>query len=174
MLEIKDKEFFMEIVADAISQAGQNISEPAELKRWTNAIAKSVAHVEDNPTFIHWVAEDQSLLIWSDSNEIYAANGTCQCKAYETGMAKRNKPFPCWHRALARIVRHYYEFQDRPAPFGAATAKTTADQKAWRYLSEVEAPRGGHYTDRVTDLGTMDRDTYAAIYEGGNSSPFTR
>jgi len=46
--------------------------------------------------------DGHALIILSGSNEIYSANGTCQCKAYEKG-------FPCWHRAAARLVERYME-----------------------------------------------------------------
>lgn len=68
-------------------------------KRWQTAIAKAAMQIEENP-FLHF--DGQSLLILSPSNEIYSANGTCQCKAYQKG-------FPCWHRAAARLVERYNE-----------------------------------------------------------------
>jgi ABC-type transporter MlaC component len=68
-------------------------------RRWETAIAKAKAQLEMNP-YIHF--DGQSLLILSPSNEIYTANGTCQCKAYRSGQ-------PCWHRAAARLVKRYNE-----------------------------------------------------------------
>ncbi|MET0466768.1 MAG: SWIM zinc finger family protein [Chitinophagaceae bacterium] len=47
--------------------------------------------------------DGHALLILSDSNEIYTANGTCQCKAFQNGRR------PCWHRAAARLVKRYTE-----------------------------------------------------------------
>ncbi len=53
---------------------------------------------------------DNYLVIWSQkSNEVYSANGVCQCKAFERGMA-------CWHRAAARLVRLYLELPENVAP----------------------------------------------------------
>jgi hypothetical protein len=53
---------------------------------------------------------DNHLVIWSqDSNEIYTANGVCQCKAFERGTA-------CWHRAAARLVRLYLELPENTKP----------------------------------------------------------
>jgi hypothetical protein len=68
-------------------------------RRWETAIAKAKAQLETNP-YIHF--DGQSLLILSPSDEIYTANGTCQCKAYLSGQ-------PCWHRAAARLIKRYNE-----------------------------------------------------------------
>ncbi len=50
--------------------------------------------------FMHY--DGHALVILSESNEIYSANGTCQCKAFAHGK-------PCWHRAAARLVTRYNE-----------------------------------------------------------------
>lgn len=68
-------------------------------RRWQTAIAKAKQQIETNP-YIHF--DGAALLILSDSNEIYRANGVCQCKAFEQGQ-------PCWHRAAARLVQRYLE-----------------------------------------------------------------
>lgn len=68
-------------------------------RRWQNAIAKAVQQVRENH-MMHF--DGEALLILSDSNEVYTANGTCQCKAYLHG-------YPCWHRAAARLVTRYME-----------------------------------------------------------------
>ena len=114
MLEITDTKFFAHIVADALVQAELNCADRKERTRWATAIGKGVAMLHANPTFIHWQANDKSLLIWSDSNEIYSANGVCQCRAFTEGIKQRGKPFPCRHRALARLVRLYFELTDKP------------------------------------------------------------
>lgn len=64
--------------------------------RWLQAIARAIVEISDNP----WIARGElhGLVIGSPSGNVYAANGTCQCKAHEFGQ-------PCWHRAAARIVR---------------------------------------------------------------------
>jgi hypothetical protein len=69
--------------------------------RWQTAIAKAKQQLESNP-FLHF--DGDALLILSDSNEIYRANGSCQCRAYANGQ-------PCWHRAAARIVSNYHRQQ---------------------------------------------------------------
>jgi hypothetical protein len=68
-------------------------------RRWQTAIGKAKLQIESNP-YLH--LDGDALLILSPSNEIYRANGTCQCKAFEKG-------FPCWHRAAARLVKRYNE-----------------------------------------------------------------
>lgn len=65
--------------------------------RWQTAIAKAKQQFESNP-YMHWTGE--SLLVLSDSNEVYVAGRACQCKAYRHGK-------PCWHRAAARILLRY-------------------------------------------------------------------
>jgi hypothetical protein len=79
---------------DAATEAGGK-----DVRRWQTAIAKAKQQLGANP-FLHF--DGDALLILSDSNEIYRANGTCTCKAYANG-------FPCWHRAAARIVVRYNE-----------------------------------------------------------------
>lgn len=70
-------------------------------KRWIKAIGKAAVEFENNP-FLTWVAEKNHLVIWSKSNEVYEANGTCQCPAFLGGN-------PCYHRALARLIQRYFE-----------------------------------------------------------------
>lgn len=66
---------------------------------WQTAIAKAKQQLEENP-YIHF--DGSALLILSPSGEIYSANVTCQCKAYQNHK-------PCWHRAAARLVERYNE-----------------------------------------------------------------
>ncbi len=67
-------------------------------RRWEVAIAKASMEIESNP-FMHW--NGHALVILSSSNEIYEANGVCQCKAFAHGKQ------PCWHRAAARLIERY-------------------------------------------------------------------
>lgn len=67
--------------------------------RWEHAIVKAKQQLESNP-FIHF--DGSALLVLSDSNAIYRANGSCQCRAFAQGQ-------PCWHRAAARIIERYRE-----------------------------------------------------------------
>ncbi len=90
----------MNLNQDRMQQVIQAAFDKAQgSKRWQTAIAKAKQEIEENP-FMHY--DGHALLILSSSNEIYSANGTCQCKAFEFGR-------PCWHRAAARIVQRYHE-----------------------------------------------------------------
>ena len=72
---------------------------PKDSRRWQTAIARAWKEFQTNP-YLDW--QDNALLILSPSNEIYRANGTCQCRAFSNGQ-------PCWHRAAARLVKRYGE-----------------------------------------------------------------
>ena len=67
--------------------------------RWQTAIAKAKREIESNP-YIHYTGH--SLLMLSESGEIYEANGVCQCRAYLNGQ-------PCYHRAAYKLVKRYME-----------------------------------------------------------------
>jgi hypothetical protein len=105
MLEITDTNKFGKVVADALSKVELTVTDAQTKKRWVNAIVKATVEIEENGVFMTWMKEDKSLLIWSQkSNNIYAANGVCQCRAFEQGS-------PCFHRAAARLVRLYKEME---------------------------------------------------------------
>jgi SWIM zinc finger len=87
-----DQDRMQQVAQEALNKVSGN-------RRWETAIAKAKAQLESNP-YIHF--DGQSLLILSPPDEIYTANGTCQCKAYLSGQ-------PCWHRAAARLVKRYNE-----------------------------------------------------------------
>jgi hypothetical protein len=72
-----------------------------DARRWQAAIAKAKQQLEENP-YLHFDG-DALLILSPESNEIYRANGVCQCVAY----TRYNQP--CWHRSAARIVKRYYE-----------------------------------------------------------------
>jgi hypothetical protein len=112
MLKISDKKFFLEIVADAVTQAHQTCRTKKMRNRWINAVAKAAAVIlEGDCDFLHWDSEKNSLLFWSaDSNEIYDAGEACQCPAFQ----KAVPPLPCYHRAISRLVKNYFEFQRKP------------------------------------------------------------
>ena len=59
---------------------------------------RAAAEIAVNP-MMHW--DGAAMMIQSSTlAEVYTANGTCQCKAYEYSKA-------CWHRASARLWRNY-------------------------------------------------------------------
>ena len=108
MLEIENKDRFGKVIADSLSKIEQTVTDAQTKKRWINAIAKAAAEIEQNGVFMTWQEDDHSLLIWSQkSNNIYTANGVCQCRAFEQGS-------PCFHRAAARLVRLYMEMENAP------------------------------------------------------------
>jgi hypothetical protein len=81
-----------QIVMEAFDKVSGN-------RRWEAAIVRAKQQLESNP-YLHF--DGDALLILSPSNEIYRANGICQCKAFKLGQ-------PCWHRAAARLVKRYNE-----------------------------------------------------------------
>jgi hypothetical protein len=96
-----DQEILDEVAAESIAKINPNQTNG---RRWINAIAKAVVEIQNNP-FMTWQADSHSLLMLSDSGNIYTANGTCQCRAYEKG-------YPCKHRAAARLIVRYQEKAD--------------------------------------------------------------
>jgi len=127
MLQIENKDRFAQIIADALSKVEQTVTDAQTKKRWINAIAKAVVEIEENGVFMTWQEADKSLLIWSQkSNNIYTANGVCQCRAFEQGS-------PCFHRAAARLVRLYMETENVPVQAEEIPyLKPTVERKAER------------------------------------------
>lgn len=111
MLYITDKKFFAGIVADAVAQAHLTCRRKSVRNRWINAIAKAAAVIlEDDNDFIHWEQEQEILYFWSpDSNEIYQVIGECQCPAY-----LQSSQQPCYHRAMRRLIKNYFDYQQNP------------------------------------------------------------
>jgi hypothetical protein len=110
MLQIENKDRFGKVIADALAKIELTVTDVQTKKRWINAIAKAVVQIEENDAFMNYDKADNYLVIWSqNSNEVYSANGVCQCKAFERG-------FACWHRAAARLVRLYLELPENVAP----------------------------------------------------------
>lgn len=83
---------FQQVVEIALAQVNGN-------KRWTNAVTKAAEMIESNP-YMHWTGN--SLVMLSESGEIYEANGVCQCKAFRSGQ-------PCKHRAAYKLMKRYNE-----------------------------------------------------------------
>lgn len=90
----------MNINADKMQQVIQQAFDlVAGNRRWEKAIVRAKQEIESNP-YMHF--DGDTLLVLSESGEIYKANGVCQCKAYANG-------YPCWHRAAARLIERYNE-----------------------------------------------------------------
>jgi len=110
MLKINDKKFFLELVAERIAQNHLTSRNKRLRNRWIKAIAKGAAVIlEGDLRFLHWDAQKQILYFWSaDSNEIYETGETfCACPAFLQSL-------PCYHRAMSRLVKNYFEFQEKP------------------------------------------------------------
>jgi len=98
-------------------------TDAADHPRWLHAIDRAVVELVENP----WIERGELhgiIVASSTSGNLYAANGTCQCTAYQYGR-------PCWHRAAARLVRLHDEklnfptvgkLPDRAARLAAARA----------------------------------------------------
>jgi hypothetical protein len=127
MLQIENKDRFGKVIADALSKVELTVADAQTKRRWIRAIAKAVVEIEQNGVFMTWMENDKSLLIWSQkSNNIYMANGVCQCRAFEQGS-------PCFHRAAARLVRLYMETENVPVQAeDIPYLKPTVERKAER------------------------------------------
>ena len=128
-LEIKKQELFDEVVSEAIQNAIINCDTEKMAKRWERAIDRAVTEINENP-YLHYDDKEKHLIVLSSSsNNLYSANGVCQCLAFLNGK------MPCWHRAAARIWRLYFEAQKTPPPVEAAAAAQTV--KADRSPSKI-------------------------------------
>jgi len=102
MLNLNQEKLY-DVAAVANDKVIQTVKDSRLAKRWQNAIIRALVEMELQSDFMHYNHEDNALLIWSQkTNEIYEANGICQCKAF-------NQSQPCWHRAAARLVSLYNE-----------------------------------------------------------------
>ena len=87
------------VAANASATVAVRVPDAQLARRWQNAILRALLEIETAGEFMHFDAQTNALVIWSQkSSEIYEANGVCQCKAYAGGQ-------PCWHRAAAKLVR---------------------------------------------------------------------
>jgi hypothetical protein len=145
MLEIKDTNKFGKVTAGALAKVELTVTDAQTKKRWINAIAKATAQIELNGNFMDYNTAENHLVIWSqDSNEVYSANGVCQCKAFERGLA-------CWHRAAARLVRLYLELPENTKPNFPAKKES----KDIPYLPNTKEPI------RVEKYGSVILPVYA-------------
>ena len=112
MITIANSNAFAKVIADALaSVAGNSNLSTKDQARYVSAIGKAAARIEQRGCFMDYDAEDDRLLIWSDSNEIYevGADGRCQCKAQEFD-------FICWHRVAKRLIERYNEAEAELTP----------------------------------------------------------
>jgi len=111
MLNITDKKFFCEVIADAVIQIHLTYSDLKLRDRWINAVAKAaVIILEGDTTFLHWNPQQTMLYFWSsDSNEIYQTAEECQCPAF-----LQQNPQPCYHRAMRQLIKYYFDYLQKP------------------------------------------------------------
>lgn len=112
MLNFSDKNLLIEIIADAVAQAHLTCSNEELRNALINAVAEAAAVVlEGDTSFLHWDSLESILYCWSpDSNKIYQVTdrycGLCALP--------QTPPTPCYHRALSRFTKNYFEFQQKP------------------------------------------------------------
>lgn len=112
MLNISDKNFLIEIIADVVAQTHLTYPEKELRNALINAVAEAAAVVlEGNTSFLHWDSLENILYCWSpDSNKIYQVTdrhcGLCALP--------QTPPTPCHHRTLSRLTKNYFEFQQKP------------------------------------------------------------
>lgn len=102
-INITNEKLWGEIVSEELVAIDTNLKLTSfEKVRYTNALAKAAARIEDDANFIHFDRETGNLLILSNFEFIYKidANGSCQCRAAVNGKV-------CWHRAARRLVSRY-------------------------------------------------------------------
>lgn len=133
-LEIKNENLFNQVISDAIQAAITNCENEKQAKRWENTIDRAVREIQENP-FLDYDRDKNHLLILtsSPSNNIYSANGECQCLAFINGKK------PCWHRAAARIWRLYLEAENKPLPPARAAAAATVNKYPDHFLKITTA-----------------------------------
>lgn len=103
MITIENTNIWAKVIADAVKAIDANIAlQSWEKLRYLNAVAKAAHRVDTSGHFMDYSADDDRLLIWSDSNEIYTVerDGKCQCLAFMKG-------YMCWHRAAKRLMENY-------------------------------------------------------------------
>lgn len=103
------------IIADLEVVVNSAKKSAAGSPRWVNAIDRAARELIENP-YIDRDTEHYGLIIGSSSGQCYAANGICQCKAFEHDR-------PCWHRAAARLIQRYDERLNRRAAYEKAVAE---------------------------------------------------
>lgn len=85
-----DETNLAQVVESALSSAQGS-------RRWQSAIRRAAGELLTNP-YMHFTGK--SLLMLSESGEIYEANGTCQCAAFKAR-------HPCRHRAAYKLLKNY-------------------------------------------------------------------
>lgn len=103
MLQIENEEIFGKVIAAALVRIDENAAlQSWEKVRALNSIAKAVSRIETAGCFMDYNGDAGTLLIWSDSNEIYeiGPDGSHGCKAQQNG-------YLCWHTSAKRLYELY-------------------------------------------------------------------
>lgn len=119
-------EIFEQVVVEALAKVKGD-------RRWTRAIHRAIEMLDGNP-YVEF--RNDELLVMSDTSfNIYVANGSCQCEAFRQRQ-------PCKHRALARLLRRYYELVAAPRAAVVCEASTTTVPAVgqWRDRESVRTP----------------------------------
>jgi len=91
------------IDVDVLVQVVETARSATQDQRWLNAIEQAYDFLLNPHVDTISIADDGTALIPSaTSDTTYAANGVCQCSAYQ-------HKAPCWHRAAARLITRYIE-----------------------------------------------------------------
>lgn len=111
MLEIKNMGIFAETVEHAL-RINRVRGTRDTRDRWASAIVKAAALLKSaDLTFFEFDRETSSLVLLSPrSNKAYVTGDTCECKAFVDHQQ------PCYHRALARLLKRYFENVEKPRP----------------------------------------------------------
>lgn len=114
MLNLKDKDFLIELIADVIAQTHSICLEKELRNQWISANAEAAAIILESggdASFFHWNHFESTLYGWSkEKGEICTASeNACQFPECQP-----TQPAPCRHRALSRLVKNYFEFQRKP------------------------------------------------------------
>jgi len=115
------------VVAEAKAKAAGSTS-------WLKAIDRAAEEIVTNP-YIHF-ENDHALIKSATSDKIYVANGDCQCSAFTY-----NKGI-CKHRAIARLLKRYYEAETAQPTPTRATSRQSAMREAEASVMRKPVPVG--------------------------------
>jgi hypothetical protein len=103
----------------------------ADHERWLTAIGRAILELDSNPYLAR--NDHGGLIIGSPSGNVYAANGVCQCEAYQHGKK------PCWHRAAARLVRLHDEREAAAAQLADKVIEVVDQSRVARKIAAARA-----------------------------------
>lgn len=112
MLKISDKNFFCEILADALVQTHLTCPDKDLRELWINAFAQAAAVLEGDTAFFHWDPHEKFLLVWSaETNEIHRhSSRDCRHPAFDQSVLEPSYRY----NAMSLLIENYYELQRKP------------------------------------------------------------